>query len=261
MKKIPTQITLQEVDEDYKAFVDKFKPKKTTDDCYTPENIYKVVLNWVCRRYGINAENVVRPFWPGGDYMRFPYKSNSVVVDNPPFSILSQIVAFYLEHDVPFFLFAPTLTNFGTGLSVCHVIISAQVTYENGAVVDTSFLTNMENLLVLADPELAESIKAEDEKNRRANTKSLPKYEYPDNVVTAAMVRYIVSHGVKYTLEKRDAFHIRKLDSQTAAGKAIFGSGFLLSEKAAAEKAAAHVWQLSDREKEIIKTLGAKEEP
>ena len=28
---------------EYQAFVDKFKPKKTTDDCYTPKNIYEVV--------------------------------------------------------------------------------------------------------------------------------------------------------------------------------------------------------------------------
>ena len=53
--------------------------------------------------------------------------------------------------------------------------------------------------------------------------------------------------------------------------KTIYGGGFLLSEKAAAEKAAAEkaaaekaaaekvnaiVWELSDREREIIKSLG-----
>lgn len=37
------QISLGDVNEDYKAFVDKFKPKKTTDDCYTPANIYEAV--------------------------------------------------------------------------------------------------------------------------------------------------------------------------------------------------------------------------
>lgn len=30
------QLTLEEASEEYKAFVDKFKPKLTTDDCYTP---------------------------------------------------------------------------------------------------------------------------------------------------------------------------------------------------------------------------------
>ena len=31
----------------YTAFVDKFKPKLTTDDCYTPENVYDAVADWV----------------------------------------------------------------------------------------------------------------------------------------------------------------------------------------------------------------------
>lgn len=33
------------------------------------------------------------------------------------------------------------------------------------------------------------------------------------------------------------------------------GGGFLTSERAAAERAAAIVWQLSEREREIVKTL------
>ena len=32
--------------EEYQAFADKFKPKKTTDDCYTPPNIYEAVKTW-----------------------------------------------------------------------------------------------------------------------------------------------------------------------------------------------------------------------
>lgn len=31
----------------YGEFVNKFKPKLTTDDCYTPPKIYAVVLDWV----------------------------------------------------------------------------------------------------------------------------------------------------------------------------------------------------------------------
>ena len=33
----------------YEEFVDKFKPKKTTDDCYTPDAIYKVVKDWAIK--------------------------------------------------------------------------------------------------------------------------------------------------------------------------------------------------------------------
>lgn len=33
--------------EEYKQFVEKFKPKKTTDDCYTPPEVYEAVKQWV----------------------------------------------------------------------------------------------------------------------------------------------------------------------------------------------------------------------
>ena len=39
---------------DYEGFVEKFKPKKTTDDCYTPQPIYDVILDYVVDRYGID---------------------------------------------------------------------------------------------------------------------------------------------------------------------------------------------------------------
>lgn len=33
----------------YKEFVDKFKPKKTTDDCYTPQIVYEAVKGWAVK--------------------------------------------------------------------------------------------------------------------------------------------------------------------------------------------------------------------
>lgn len=33
--------------QDYEGFTEKFKPKKTTDDCYTPREVYETVLSWV----------------------------------------------------------------------------------------------------------------------------------------------------------------------------------------------------------------------
>ena len=54
--------------ESYEEFVDKFKPKKTTDDCYTPVEIYDAVAGWVENEYRVNRCNFVRPFYPGGDY-------------------------------------------------------------------------------------------------------------------------------------------------------------------------------------------------
>ena len=79
---------------EYQAFVDKFKPKKTTDDCYTPPLIYETVKDWACKKYGIDPKNIVRPFYPGGDYEHFAYPDECVVLDNPPFSILSKYANF-----------------------------------------------------------------------------------------------------------------------------------------------------------------------
>ena len=63
------QLTLAEASEEYKAFVDKFKPKRTTDDCYTPPNIYETVKEWVFEHYNLGkSTKVIRPFYPGGDY-------------------------------------------------------------------------------------------------------------------------------------------------------------------------------------------------
>lgn len=47
---------------EYQVFTDKFKPKKTTDDCYTPDNVYEAVLGWAVEEFGIPREKVVRPF-------------------------------------------------------------------------------------------------------------------------------------------------------------------------------------------------------
>lgn len=94
---------------DYDGFVEKFKPKKTTDDCYTPEIVYNAIADWVANEYHLNKAEFVRPFYPGGDYERFDY-GNKIVVDNPPFSILAQIIEFYSDKEIKFFLFAPTLT-------------------------------------------------------------------------------------------------------------------------------------------------------
>ena len=81
-----------EGDDEYDEFVEKFKPKKTTDDCYTPPEVYEVIKDWACAEYGIDPSKVVRPFYLGGDYESFDYGGGKVVVDNPPFSILSSTI-------------------------------------------------------------------------------------------------------------------------------------------------------------------------
>ena len=260
-----------ESSEDYEKFVDKFKPKLTTDDCYTPQNIYEVIRDWAVTHYGLQGAPVIRPFYPGGDYEHETYPDGCVVIDNPPFSILSQICRFYTERGIRFFLFAPALTLFSIAAGTCNYLpIGANVTYENGATVGTSFVTNLGSMKIETDPEFYSAIKSVDDENRHETATDLPGYVYPDYVLTSST---IVKTGRRKALKvaQEDAVFIRALDAQREKKAAIYGGGFLLSEKAAAEKAAAekaaaekaaaekaaaHVWALSDREKEIVAALG-----
>ena len=88
-------MTAEEHRERHQAFLDKFKPKLTTDDCYTPEPIYEAIAGWVAEEYNVDPGKFVRPFWPGADYKSHVYHPGCVVVDNPPFSILAEIVNFF----------------------------------------------------------------------------------------------------------------------------------------------------------------------
>jgi len=128
---------------DYEGFVDKFTPKKTTDDCYTPPEAFGIVLDYVRERCCIEGAEIVRPFYPGGDFESVPYTKNMVVIDNPPFSIIAKICRFYIKNGIRFFLFGPHLTAFSSDLDVTHIIASADITYENGATIKTSFISNM----------------------------------------------------------------------------------------------------------------------
>jgi hypothetical protein len=211
----------------------------------------------------------VRPFWPGGDYERYQYNEDSVVVDNPPFSIITNITRFYNQHGIPFFLFSPYLTNLGIGRGVKniqHIITATSITYQNGAEVGTSFVTNMDKWFLRTAPDLAERIETENKKNFASMKRQMPKYNYPYEVVTSSALGYLASHGVTLKIAHEDTFFVRSIESQKATGKNLFGAGYLLSERAAAERAAAEraaaerakatVWELSEREREIIKSLG-----
>ena len=247
---------------DYDGFVDKFKPKLTTDDCYTPSLVYSAVVEWAMGEYGIDPDAIVRPFYPGGDYEQFTYPEGCVVLDNPPFSILSEICRFYQERGIAFFLFAPGLTTLSSIDGVCAVCAGAPVEYANGAQVNTSFLTNMEpGTKARTAPVLRKMVERAVELERRKSKTVVPKYEYPFDVVTAAALNHLSKYGQDFCISDKDCMRIGGLDSQKPYGKAIFGGGLLLSkraaaERAAAERAAAHSWELSEREKEIQKELG-----
>ena len=263
------QMTLFSDNPEYDAFVEKFKPKKTTDDCYTPPLVYEAVKNWAVSEYGIDPNKIVRPFYPGGDYERFDYSGGKIVLDNPPFSILSKICGFYLDRGIPFFLFAPGLTAF-SGKSVAmrmnHIICDADIVYENGAVVKTAFVTSYGgDKLARTAPELGRAIKKACDAIRRESVQTVPKYTYPDHILTAAMLQRYSKYGIDFSVRRGQCRWLPKMDAQKAEGKSIYGGGLLLNdsaaaeraaaERAAAERAAAVVWHLSDRERGIVEAL------
>ena len=248
--------TRQGLFEDYKAFTDKFKPKLTTDDCYTPPAVYDAVLHWVTERCGLQGRNIVRPFYPGGDFERYPYEPGDVVVDNPPFSIMSKITRFYADRDIPYFLFAPHLTCFNIKAAPTKIVTSADITYENGAVVRTSFIGNLfPGVAIMSAPGLLRAI---NEAQAARQAKPLPKYAYPANVLTISKLDRLNKQGIEFQVMDTQCRHISKLDSQRTVGKGIYGSGYLISDGKAAElKAAEEIteWPLLRHELEIIEEL------
>ena len=248
-----------ETTDEYKAFVDKFKLKKTTDECYTPDNVYDVVLSWATERWGLSGREIIRPFYPGGDYENEEYPDNCVVVDNPPFSIVSKICDFYDNHGIAFFLFAPHLTLFSTSAGKYNYIVAdAKITYQNGAIVSTGFVTNLPGKKIIVSPDLRRRMKEADAANRAKEAKSANRYTYPRELANAALLGHLATAGAALEIAEEDTYFVRGLDAQKPYKTGIYGAGFLLSEKAAAEKAAARKWELSEREREIIRGLGGK---
>ena len=231
----------EQVHNDYEGFTEKFKPKKTTDDCYTPPAVYDALLAYLGERGWLTGgERIVRPFWPGGDYEAYDYREGDVVVDNPPFSILSRVVDFYTRRGVRFWLFAPHLTLFGyAGRPVTLVVSHARLRYENGALVTTDFVTNLLPLdvWVEVDGQLARRLEAACKGHVKPGP---PRLKWPANVVTAARLgTYIAARGGRFTLRRREGETLRRIYVRGGGAITIFGGGILLSDRAAARYAEA----------------------
>lgn len=245
----------------YEEFVEKFKPKLTTDDCYTPPEIYEAVKDWAVKEYKLEGREIVRLFYPGGDYEHFTYNDNTVVIDNPPFSILSKIIDFYLERGIKFFLFAPHLTLFSGNRNICYLITGAKIIYENGANVSTSFITNMDEYKIKVVPDLLEKINIAQKMKRSAPPE---KYSYPKNVITSTKLERAVKRGKTFKLKTDECYFIRRIDAQKEIKKSIFGAGFLIPDNRANElekiigerdEEGTRVFKLSKRERQIIKEM------
>ncbi len=245
---------------DYDGFVEKFKPKRTTDDCYTPPAVYEAVKGWAMKKFNIAPDRpIVRPFYPGGDYEHYNYPPGCVVIDNPPFSILAKIKRFYIERGIHFFIFVPSLTLFsGTIEKLTHILTNSAITYENGAKVNTAFVTNLPSPYVLMTaPDLAQLIK---EANAQAPKAELPVLDFPANVLTSARLNKIASR-VSFCVRRTEARFVRVIGKER---KSLYGGGLLVSSAKAAEavkaakaaKAAkAYKYELTPEEQAIVAAL------
>ena len=248
---------------DYGGFAEKFKPKKTTDDCYTPPHVYNAVLEWVKVNADIEGCEIVRPFYPGGDYENYAYPNGCVVIDNPPFSILAPILRFFMRNNIRFFLFAPHLTLFKPMDGLTYIISNSSIVYENGAVVRTSFVSNLSDFSeygIIGSTGLRDSIERAQAKKKKKTVKTLPTYSYPPHVVTSSSIANLVNADIDLRIKRKEMAFVRSLESQKRIGKGIFGAGFLVGDRVAerlkAERLkAATVFELSERELEIIKKL------
>ena len=265
-----------ERNDEYNEFEDKFKPKLTTDDCYTPTEVYDEVVKYVRNIVG-DAPEFVRPFYPNGNYQTFNYPKDCVVVDNPPFSIYAEIVRWYLAHDIKFFLFAPALTQVVANAPANYVVCACDVIYENGALVKTSFTTNLlDDIVFTTAPNLKRAIEAVNGKP----SADLPIYGY-ENVLTTALIGKISL--VEFSAKRNEVQEITNLDALKEKGKSLFGRGWLLSDRKEKERKEKdreekerkekerkekerkekerkeNYLHLSEREKEIIKKLNEQD--
>ena len=242
--------------EDYESFVEKHEIKKTTDDCYTPASVYKVIRDYVCELVDLSDRAVVRPFFPGGDYQNFGYPEDCIVIDNPPFSMITKIVRWYDMAGIDYFLFAPHITIFDCQ-APCSVLCDASIKYENGAVVKTSFVTNIirdTRVWINADLRKRINICCEIEEH------PTEKKQYPSNVINAASCGKFLSRGFDLKIPNEESQYIRNLDELQREDMRIFGGGMLLSNRIAEIMRAEQVKyersvSLSDRERKIIEKL------
>lgn len=242
---------------DYDSFVAKFADNpKTTDDCFTPQDVYEAVVRYVGTVTDLTDKVILRPFFPGGDYEHAHYPDNGVVIDNPPFSIFTKCCAFYSAHRIPFFLFGPGLTITSCCKYCTAVIVADQITFENGAKVKCNFASNLYgDTIITTAPLLNQYIIACKSQDTKVN---LPKYEYPDEILSVSDMQTICRGGVDFAVLRSESAVVRDIDRHPK-GSGLFGDHLMLSAaKAAALAAAQNVIkiELSPREQRLVEQLG-----
>lgn len=252
---------------DYESFLAKFADApKTTDDCFTPQDVYEAVVDYVGSIVDMSDKVVLRPFFPGGDYENAEYPVNGIVIDNPPFSMFLPIVKFYTARKIPFFLFGPGMTIVWASKYCTVLCINNNIVFENGANVACNFASNLfGDTVAMTAPCLSQAIAACPSQNTKAKTSQ---YTYPDNMLCVSDLQAICKGGVDFAVSRNETHMIDKMDLHPKKCN-IFGTRFLVSddvverkkralELSKEEQAKAGTFvniQLSDRERRIIERL------
>ena len=252
---------------DYESFLAKFADSpKTTDDCFTPQDVYQAVVDYVGTIIDMSDKVVLRPFFPGGDYENAEYPYNGIVIDNPPFSMFLPIVKFYTARKIPFFLFGPGMTIVWASKYCTVLCINNNIVFENGANVACNFASNLfGDTVAMTAPRLSQAIAACPSQNI---TQKNAQYAYPDNMLCVSDLQAICKGGIDFAVSRSETHMIDKMDLHPKKCN-IFGTRFLVSDdvverkkkalamsKEAQDNAANFVnIQLSERERRIIERL------
>lgn len=253
---------------EYYDWLQKFEKRSTSDDTFTPPAVYDVVLNYVDKYIlSLDGKTVERPFYPDGDYQTHAknYDESTVVIDNPPFSILAKIIDFYCVNNIKFFLFAPSLTVLSPmrNRDYTAIIAPVKITYDNGAVVDTCFVTNLcGDVRAMTAPTLYNALSSLEKEKPK-----LPKYQYPPNVLMVNNLNKLCKAGIEFSVSANESVFIRHLDSQKSHKKELFGGGLLINNGKAEEmrikemqiKEKCLAWKLSERELALVDGLGDRQ--
>jgi hypothetical protein len=190
-----------------------------------------------------------------------------VVIDNPPFSIFTNICKFYKAHRIPFFIFGPGLFITNACKFCTAIIINNSITFENGAQVPCNFASNLfGDTLVMTAPVLNRLIGNCESQRKKAASKAVYTYKWPMELLSVSDLSIFAREGIDFSVQRDEGLFVRTLDNFPRTS-GFFGPHILISEAKAMEKEEcerrAHrnvPVPLSPREQRIVERLGTKSE-
>lgn len=254
----------------YKYCITNGRNINTNDECYTSPEVYDTVLKYAVERYHLQDKHIVRPFVPSGNYQQYVYDKNDVVIDNPPFSMTTEITKWYINHDIPFFLFINGMyaVSLSRGLHGKATVIATNANCSfyhepNNKVIKMGFVTNLEPKDIILRGDLALTNKL----NGLVKKKVLNKYQYPENMIRNSDVLKAIRSGVELQLTTNNCLFEDNLDYNKEHKLIdVHGGCYLVDDsvyneyKATIEKVPpyTHCVTLSEREKGIIEKLNKR---